>query len=605
MYEGKKARLAAVVTLLVYYVLIYAFLFLEHIRGQMTAKVQWINMAAGLIRFRLLVHTLFIIASWALSYQHMKSMIAYMAKRSIAPFIAMISYLIAVLVFLDQKGSIIEYSEVAKLVVQPMVGIAIFFMPRLFTKEKITNPSETSKKGIQLESQDSNDLPINNPQAGVLITGLPGCGKTKYLIEPLLYKMIQKGYTGIVYDYDFNAIDKQGDENYCLSQLVYNCNRMLETRKKRFININFQNIQKSAQVNPIASQYIKDRAKLSQYVYTFLSNLSPELSNKNDFWIKNTSALLESIIIYLDNNYKPFCTIPHAILMGLQDIKQLITLVCRDKEAKLYASPILDALKGSKEQLAGVTANFKVALKSLLNKNIFWALSDDQVPLVVNDKEGPTLLTIGNDPTGKDIYSPIIAMIISVVMSNMYSHDREKSFLVLDELPTLFIPSLANIPATARKYGIATVAAIQNQAQLEKRYGTIGARELVNTFANHIIGKSSYRESKLASDMLGQYETEKSATTFNNKQSAVSQTVQKQRDIVITPQETMGLKVGEFVGQVTESNNTFFRTDLKPISKYNKKLTPKHFKPLPVCSVNIDVEKNFKKIQSDIEVIFR
>ena len=64
---------------------------------------------------------------------------------------------------------------------------------------------------------------------------------------------------------------------------------------------------------------------------------------------------------------------------------------------------------------------------------------------------------------------------------------------MIDELPTLFSPNRSEVPATARKYNIAMVVALQTLAQLEQTYGFLGAKKLQETFGNYFIGRSPYR----------------------------------------------------------------------------------------------------------------
>jgi hypothetical protein len=58
---------------------------------------------------------------------------------------------------------------------------------------------------ISLPTEQGN-LPINNPQRGIYVLGNQGSGKTRFVLEPMLYALIQKGYAGLIYDYDFEAI---------------------------------------------------------------------------------------------------------------------------------------------------------------------------------------------------------------------------------------------------------------------------------------------------------------------------------------------------------------------------------------------------------------
>ena len=81
--------------------------------------------------------------------------------------------------------------------------------------------------------------------------------------------------------------------------------------------------------------------------------------------------------------------------------------------------------------------------------------------MIVNDKARPLVVCLGNTPTENNFTSPILVMIAAVLLGNMYAHDRVQSFLMVDELPMFKLPNLSEIPATARKYGISTVVALQ------------------------------------------------------------------------------------------------------------------------------------------------
>ena len=291
-------------------------------------------------------------------------------------------------------------------------------------------------------------------------------------------------------------------------------------------------------------------------------------------------------------------------MLGLQSADALKTILYADQEAKLYASPVLDALEHAQEQFAGVIANFKVSLERLLDPAIFWVLSSDEVPAMVNDPERPIVLCLGNTPSEKEVLSPVLAMTISALVSNMYGHNRNNSFVVIDELPTLLLPHLNEVPATARKYNMATVVALQTLAQLEKTYGILGAREMQETFGNYIVGRSSFRLSKELSDMFGHKTSQSTSKTIYEAQR-MSTTIHQQKRAVINPQKVMSLKVGEFVGKVSDSGKGFFKMQLQPIDAYDQQLHYKHFKPLPVVHKHVDTASHFTRIQEEMTQLVR
>lgn len=528
------------------------------------------------------------------SVKPMVGMLRYFATRqSLLSFLLLVLYLIVVLYFIGIIPILTPYQPLGLII----AGIFIVFFPHLFASKGIKNPNKfvEGATSFKLLGTRGEDLPINAPELGIFLVGAPGCGKTKYIIEPALFKMISKGYSGVLYDYDFS--DAKG-KNYSLTQLAYNCCLNATGAKTKFVSINFQHLATSSRINPIAPKYIKDRKKLSSCLKTFLLNLNPHLAQKEDFWHKNTYALLKSLVVFLSNKHPQHCSLPHVIMLGLQPAKSLMTMLRADEEAKLYASPVLDALENASEQFAGVMANFKISLERLLDPAIFWVLSGDDVPHIINDPQNPTVVCLGNTPTEKEVLSPVLAMAISVLVSNMYSHDRNKSFLILDELPTLFLPNLNEVPATARKYNIATIVALQTLAQLEKTYGVLGARELQETFGNHLIGRSPFRLSKDLSDMFGKQESKEVSRTISATHNA-SKTTHNREKTIVSPQAIMSLKVGEFAGQVAESGRGFFKMQLQPIKAYAQQLNYKEFKPLPELYEEVDVAACFARIQKE------
>jgi hypothetical protein len=517
----------------------------------------------------------------------------FITRKSFLSFCLLVSYLVVVLCFL---GIIPIHSPYRSFII-PTIGIVVVFFPHLFTIKGIKNPHKSivSDTSFELFGAQGQYLPVNAPELGIFLVGAPGCGKTKYIIEPVLFHMIRKGYSGILYDYDFS--NTQG-KNYSLSSLAYNC--CLHTNgETKFLSVNFQDVATSSRINPIAPRHIQDRKKLSNCLRTFLLNLNPQSSQKEDFWHKNTYALLKGLVVFLANKHPLYCSIPHVIMLGLQSASSLTHMLYSDEEAKLYASPVLDAFERSNEQFAGVISNFKVSLERLLDPAIFWVLSGDDVPHMINDPENPVVVCFGNTPSEKEVLSPVLAMAISGLIANMYSHDRNKSFLMIDELPTLFLPHLNEIPATARKYNIATIVALQSIAQLEKTYGVLGAREIQETFSNHFVGRSAFRLSKELSDMFGHQVSEETSQTISSSYR-MSKTVHKKDRSILKPQEIMSLGVGEFVGKVADSGEGFFRMRLQPIGTYDKKLHHEYFKSLPEVHAHVDTAENFYRVQRDI-----
>ncbi|MEF2229243.1 MAG: type IV secretory system conjugative DNA transfer family protein [Candidatus Cardinium sp.] len=460
-------------------------------------------------------------------------------------------------------------------------------------------------------------LPINNPQRGIYILGGPGSGKTRYVLEPILYAMIRKGYCGMVYDYDFEGIPVDPKKSYCLSKFVYNCYLRLPDKEKKNISfkmLNFTDLNKSSRINPIDPIYISDRAYLEEYVTVLLKNLNP--GGKDDFWHLSTKSLLKGIVVYLSNQAKSFCTLPHVLTLATKPIDKILSLIEQDPEAYAYASSIFDAYKGgdkSSGQLVGIIANFKTSLQPLLDKNLFWVLSKNEINLTINDNVAPTILCMGNFPPAQSAFSPVISLLITVCFKSMYGHNRTKSFVAIDELPTLYIPGLSEVPATARKYGISTISCIQSNAQLEDTYGHIGAKKIQGILSNQFIGNCGVESSRYASSLFGKEErtiqyTSASLTYHPNTQgpnTTKGTNISVYEQELIKPHEFSSFDVGFFSGKVVESDRVFFQEQFKDVASYDKHFRNELLKDLPDIRTvdNEYIIDNQRKIEEDINLL--
>ncbi|MES1159984.1 MAG: conjugal transfer protein TraG, partial [Bacteroidota bacterium] len=83
-----------------------------------------------------------------------------------------------------------------------------------------------------------------NPRRGILIVGSPGCGKSWFIIEPIIRQLIEKGFALFIYDFKYPA----------LTGLVYN--EFIKHRKRyppwaEFFCINFTDLSRSNRCNLI------------------------------------------------------------------------------------------------------------------------------------------------------------------------------------------------------------------------------------------------------------------------------------------------------------------------------------------------------------------
>lgn len=86
--------------------------------------------------------------------------------------------------------------------------------------------------------------------------------------------------------------------------------------------------------------------------------------------------------------------------------------------------------------------------------------------------EGKQLLVLGLDREKRDVLAPLIAAILHLLVNRNVSRPRsDPLFLMVDEVPTLYLPALHHWLNENREDGLSTVLGFQNLVQMEKMYG--------------------------------------------------------------------------------------------------------------------------------------
>lgn len=464
--------------------------------------------------------------------------------------------------------------------------------------DNITNPATITwrqKQSLILRGHGFDYLPINNPQRGIAIIGAAGSGKSRYVIEPLIYELVKKGDVGIIYDYAFPA----------LTQVAYNAHlRFPDTKgKRKFQILNFHDLERSVRFNPLAPElFAKDQAYLNNIIGVFLENLMP--GAKRDFWRMSAECLFIGVFVFLKNKYPAFCDLPHALLLVNLPVEKLIALLQTDAEAGQKVVSVAEALSAKAEtQVAGVTAYLRTQLDPLMNQEVFWVLSGNDFSPQLNSLDTPTIVCFGNDPSKQRVLAPIFSVLISGLFSQLYRIGQTQSFVILDELPQLILPGLADVPATARKYGVSTIVAFQEKAQLEaeNRYGHARALELINAFSTVFGGNSNFNTAKFLSELMGK----KDKITTRSRGAGGSSESVSEGDLKFKPQDFFEFEIGEFAGKCCETDSSAFRMQFKAVEELDVRFKSNNLKPLPVFYKAVNVEANKKKIEADIEEMLK
>ena len=467
---------------------------------------------------------------------------------------------------------------------------------------------KTQKFGIRNEKRkletpysfnfQSRDGWINvvNPFRGVFISGAAGAGKSESLGYPIIHQAVQKGYTGLVYDFKFPVLAEQ------VHKALWESGRA----DISYYLLNFHDLSRSHRVNPIKADQMPLMAYAEEYSLAILHNLWPETIRKKDFWVRSASAILTAVIWFLKKHHPECCTIPHAVNIVLyKDYLRTMSMLTTDPETEGLVQSLVSAIENEAEgQIAGVMGSLQLSMARINSPEICWVLSGDDLDLDLNNPVKPKIVAIGADASLVDTFSPLISCIITVALKLMNRAAKLPSIVLLDEAPTLYIPKLEMIPATARSNKVAVVYMAQDYSQMVDSYGKEKADVMMANLNNQFFGRvSGAGSAKMISEFFGREEKEVESRSItqsfwgSRQSNNQSVSLHKQEKQLVRPQDLTSLQVGEFVGTTVEGGEPYFWSKVKLDNAAEENF------PIMPFAQNVQVQKNFEKIRAEAEMI--
>jgi type IV secretory pathway TraG/TraD family ATPase VirD4 len=343
-----------------------------------------------------------------------------------------------------------------------------------------------------------------------------------------------------------------------------------------------------------------------EFAYTILVNLNPQMISKPDFWTDNATSLLASTFWYLREKCPNYCTLPHAISMILQpNYEALLRELSSLPKCGEMIAPIMTAYQqGADNQLAGVISSLQISLSKINFDEVYYLMSESEVSLQLNDPEKKGILTVGNNPQLSSTYAPLIGLILTSVSKQLNRAGKEKSVFMIDEFPTVYIPNVEQLPATARSNKVATILACQDIAQLTDKYGREKSETILSNLGNQFYGRTpNPATAKRVSELFGKEEQvvmseSKKNWDFDNDRTTTTST--RETDIV-KAQYVANLDTGSFFTILSEGGIRQGISHIPMDNKFNKS------EILPFSSADEnDVKQAYKRVSLDVtEVILK
>ncbi|MEO9022932.1 MAG: conjugal transfer protein MobC [Ginsengibacter sp.] len=469
---------------------------------------------------------------------------------------------------------------------------------RLLKNEYSINlPAEYHLKGKIRKSW----INIINPFRSLLVMGSPGSGKSYFVIRHVITQHILKGFAMFVYDFKFDDLSIIAYNHYLKCRHLYKI-------PPQFYAINFEDLSRSHRCNPLDKENMLDITDASESARTIMLGLNREwIRRQGDFFVESPINFLTAIIWFLRRYHDgEFCTLPHVIELMQVPYDKLFTILQIEPEIQALINPFVSAyLNDVMEQLEGQIAAAKISMARLSSPQLYYVLSGNDFTLDINNPEVPKIVCMGNNPQKIQVYGAVLSLYVSRLIKTVNKKGKQKSSLIFDEFPTIYLNNMDSLIATARSNKVATTLGVQDFSQLKKDYGKDQADVIMNITGNIISGQVTGETAKQLSERFGKIMQDRSSLSINRTDTSISRS--KQLDAAIPSSKIAALSSGEFVGMVADDPDqkielkVFHGNILNDHAALEKE--QKKYKQIPIVrEVNSAmVQRNYIQIRQEIE----
>lgn len=423
--------------------------------------------------------------------------------------------------------------------------------------------------------------------ANFLVYGGAGSGKTKSIGKWLLQEYIRLGFAGFIYD--FKDID--------YTRTAYNLMKKYDY-KDEFYYINFDNLSRSYRFNPLKN--VSDKTVLMQLMEDMLLSMQAK-DAKQDEWFAGGLGILRGVAYRLYDEFKEYCTIPHILTLIMNSSQDSLTRFLEQNTiSEMMAGAFLKAKGSEKTQASYISTLSNQIATMATDENIAWVLSGNDFDFNLIDPEHPKMFAVSNNFSKNSVYSPVIAMLLSISSRQFTMQNKVPFVYFLDEMTTVKIKNFETLPSVLREYKAAFVLLTQSGAKLENLYGKLDRSSVEANFGNMFLGRTKDVEAlKYYPLFFGKEEKERRSRSAGKSGSSSnsSVTISSQKEDVYQGKDFSELEPGEFIGSATRANVKEFKAKFKMFEMEEEEL-PVHEFVTPE-----QVTENYDRIICEVQEI--
>ncbi|MBW4642688.1 MAG: type IV secretion system DNA-binding domain-containing protein [Goleter apudmare HA4340-LM2] len=385
-----------------------------------------------------------------------------------------------------------------KQVTAPKCDSATLYIGRHKFKDERTK----GEKGI-----GGTPLYIPDVQRGTAVIGAPGSGKSFSAINPMIYSAIDQGFPIVLYDF-----------KYPTQALVASYAKKMGYE----VHVFAPGFPESEVCNPL--DFLRDAtdAETARQLATVINKNFKMMASSNEdaFFGPAGDQLTEAILMLTKGMQYPDIMTAAAILSSDRMVERLMAANL-NPWIKISFGQLFSSA-GSEKTIAGIAGTASLMFTRFMKKNTLGCfVGKTTLPLEIKGKQ---MIIFGLDRERRDAVGPLLCSILHMTVARAIAKKRKDPLVVvLDEVPSLYLPDLFKWLNESRSEGFCGILGWQNMGQLEKYYGKEVAKTMLGACGTKFIFNPGEEESaRLFSAYLGDEEIkykQKSKSTGGGKTS--------------------------------------------------------------------------------------
>jgi len=381
-------------------------------------------------------------------------------------------------------------------------------------------------------------------QRGVLAIGGAGSGKTASLINPLLQSFLLQRFPLLLYDFKYSQRTTPQDDFKGQTPAIAGFARRLDYQIKVFA----PGFPETCVCNLLDFlQSPVDALMARQLAVVLNRNLKmvTKESKSDPFFTEAGDQLSQAILMLAKASRYQDILMCYALL-SLPNLAKRVQAAKLNLYIKAAFNQFLSSAD-SPQTAASIIATAQALFNRFVTPEVLSAFcGKTNIPL---DLKGAQLLVIGLDKERRDVVGPLVASVVHLLVTrNTAGTRKEPLILSLDEIYTLYLPSIVDWLAQERESGLVTILGVQIMAMLEAAYG----KDLANAISANCGTKALFNlqaDAERFSKFFGSEEIRYKQKSRSHGKSGASRSLadHQQTRPLIEPQQFNTFPVGKCV----------------------------------------------------------